>query len=111
MNSRASHVVNTGDVLNRWTNGRFLSTPHRAFNTADTPRCAIPFFFHPDEGTRIECLPTCADAANPPRFPVQTVGESMAWFRGQNYDHFWRRRRTRCSAWRSAPSCRCSIRW
>jgi len=80
-------VVNTGDVLNRWTNGRFLSTPHRAFNTADRPRYAIPFF-HPNEDTRIECLPTCTGEANPPRFPVQTVGEYMAWFRGQNYDHF-----------------------
>lgn len=81
-------VVNTGDILNRWTNGRFISTPHRAFNTAAAPRYAIPFFFHPDEATRIACLPTCTDAANPPRFPTQTVGEYMAWFRGQNYDHF-----------------------
>ena len=83
-----SFVVNTGDVLNRWTNGRFLSTPHRAVNLQPAPRYAIPFFFHPNETTRIECLPTCTDAANPPRFPAQTVGEYMAWFRGSNYDHF-----------------------
>ena len=81
-------VVNTGDVLNRWTNGRFLSTPHRAFNTANSPRYAIPFFFHPNEETVVECLPNCTGAGNPPRFPTQTVGEYMAWFRGQNYDHF-----------------------
>ncbi|MBL6455058.1 isopenicillin N synthase family oxygenase [Belnapia sp. T6] len=81
-------VVNTGDILNRWTNGRFLSTPHRAFNTMQSPRYAIPFFFHPDPETRIEALPTCVSEANPPRFPAQTVGEYMAWFRGQNYAHF-----------------------
>lgn len=81
-------VVNTGDVLNRWTNGRFLSTPHRAFNTAAAPRYAIPFFFHPNADTLVECLPTCTDAGNPPRFPAQTVGEYMAWFRNSNYDHF-----------------------
>jgi isopenicillin N synthase-like dioxygenase len=81
-------VVNTGDVLNRWTNGRFLSTPHRAFNKLASARYAIPFFFHPNSDTLIECLPSCTDASNPPKFPAQTVGEYMAWFRGSNYDHF-----------------------
>ncbi|MCR0983751.1 isopenicillin N synthase family dioxygenase [Roseomonas populi] len=80
-------VVNTGDVLHRWTNGRFLSTAHRAFNTTPTPRYAIPYFFHPNPDTLIKALPTCVDANNPPRFPEQTVAEYMAWFRGQNYDH------------------------
>ena len=81
-------VVNTGDVLNRWTNGRFLSTPHRAFNKLPKPRYAIPFFFHPNPETLIECLPTCSNIDQPPRFPAQTVGDYMAWFRGSNYDHF-----------------------
>ncbi|MBP0494401.1 isopenicillin N synthase family dioxygenase [Pararoseomonas indoligenes] len=81
-------VVNTGDVLNRWTNGRFLSTPHRAFNKEPKPRYAIPFFFHPNPETLIEALPGCTDAANPPKFPPQTVGDYMAAFRGANYDHF-----------------------
>jgi isopenicillin N synthase-like dioxygenase len=81
-------VVNTGDVLNRWSNGRFLSTPHRAVNTMPAPRYAIPYFFHPNPDTLIEALPSCTGPDNPPRFPAQTVGEYMAWFRGQNYAHF-----------------------
>jgi isopenicillin N synthase-like dioxygenase len=81
-------VVNTGDVLNRWTNGRFLSTPHRAFNKLPKPRYAIPFFFHPNPETLIECLPSCRHTDQQPRFPAQTVGDYMAWFRGSNYDHF-----------------------
>jgi len=80
-------VVNTGDVLHRWTNGRFLSTPHRAFSTSGVARYAIPYFFHPNPETSIAVLPTCTDAANPPRFPDGTVAEYIAWFRGQNYDH------------------------
>ncbi|WP_165943214.1 isopenicillin N synthase family dioxygenase [Roseicella aquatilis] len=83
-----TYVVNTGDVLNRWSNGRFLSTPHRAVNMQPRARYAIPFFYHPNPETSLECLPTCTDAANPPRFPAQTVGEYMAWFRNSNYDHF-----------------------
>ncbi len=87
-------VVNTGDVLNRWTNGRFLSTPHRALNTLPKPRYAIPFFFHPNPETLIECLPSCQDADRPPRFPPQTVDDYMAWFRGSNYDHFRKEKAT-----------------
>jgi isopenicillin N synthase-like dioxygenase len=80
-----SFVVNTGDVLHRWTNGRFLSTPHRAYNLSAGPRYAIPYFFHPNPDTLIDVLPGCNDA--PPRFEPMTVGEYMAWFRNQNYDH------------------------
>jgi hypothetical protein len=83
-----SFVVNTGDILNHWSNGRFISTPHRAFNVGTGPRYAIPFFFHPNKTTLIEALPTCTSADNPPRFEAQTVGDYMAWFRGSNYDHF-----------------------
>jgi len=82
-----SFVVNIGDVLHRWSNGRFLSTPHRAFNTSPGPRYAIPYFFHPNEDTLIDCLPSCAIEGETPRFPAMTTGEYMAWFRNQNYDH------------------------
>jgi isopenicillin N synthase-like dioxygenase len=82
-----SFIVNTGDVLHRWTNGRFLSTPHRAFNVSRQPRYAIPFFFHPDPDTLIDVLPTCAVPGEAPKFPAMTTGEYMDWFRGRNYDH------------------------
>jgi isopenicillin N synthase-like dioxygenase len=82
-----SFVVNIGDVLHRWSNGRFLSTPHRAFNTSAGPRYAVPYFFHPNPDTMIDCLPTCSVDGQAPRFPAMTVGAYMAWFRGQNYAH------------------------
>ena len=82
-----SFVVNTGDVLHRWTNGRFLSTPHRAFNVTEQPRYAIPFFFHPNPDTLIDVVPRCEVPGEAPKFPAMTTGEYMAWFRGRNYDH------------------------
>jgi isopenicillin N synthase-like dioxygenase len=82
-----SFVVNTGDVLHRWSNGRFLSTPHRAFNTSSGPRYAIPYFFHPNPDTMIDCLPSCRVAGEAPRFEAMTAGAYLAWFRGRNYDH------------------------
>ena len=42
-----SFAVNSGDILQRWSNGRFKSTPHRALPPVGTDRYAIPFFFGP----------------------------------------------------------------
>jgi isopenicillin N synthase-like dioxygenase len=82
-----SFVVNTGDILHRWSNGRFLSTPHRAVNRSGGARYAIPYFFHPNPDTMIDCLPSCAIPGEPPKFAPMTSDEYLAWFRSQNYDH------------------------
>jgi len=82
-----SYLVNTGDTLNRWTNGRFLSTPHRASNQSARERYAMPFFYDPNTDTMIECLSTCQGPGNPPKFPPQTYGEFYAWFIARNYAH------------------------
>lgn len=82
-----TYVVNTGDMLHRWSNGRFLSTPHRASNNSGAERYAIPYFCHPDPDFAMECLPSCTSAANPPRFPVQTPVEYMEWHKSRNYHH------------------------
>jgi isopenicillin N synthase-like dioxygenase len=80
-----SYLVNTGDTLNRWTNGRFLSTPHRASNHSGEERYAMPFFYDPNTDTMIACLPTCRGPENPPKHPPQTYGQFYAWFIQQNY--------------------------
>lgn len=80
-------VVNTGDMLHRWSNGRFLSTPHRAYNLSNTERYAIPYFCHPNSDFPMVCLPTCTDAAHPPRFPTQTPLEYIEWHKSKNYHH------------------------
>jgi isopenicillin N synthase-like dioxygenase len=82
-----SYLVNTGDTLNRWTNGRFLSTPHRASNNSGRERYAMPFFYDPNTDVMIECLPTCRDPDSPPKHPPQTYGEFYGWFIRKNYAH------------------------
>lgn len=62
-------IVNVGDLMARWTNGRFASTVHRAINRSGRRRWSIPYFFGTDAHARIEVLPTCTDASNPPRHP------------------------------------------
>lgn len=82
-----SFTVNTGDCLHRWSNHRFLSTPHRVVNPAGQERYAIPFFFDPNIDYRMECIPTCTDASNPPKHAPTSYLEYMLWFGSQNYAH------------------------
>ena len=80
-----SYAVNTGDMMVRWTNGRFKSTPHRALPPVGRHRYAIPFFLGPHMDTVIECLPTCQGPGNPPRFPPIAYGEYLTWWYDANY--------------------------
>jgi isopenicillin N synthase-like dioxygenase len=81
-----SYAVNTGDMMQRWTNGRFKSTPHRAVPPVGRHRYAIPFFLGPHIDTVIACLPTCQAPENPPRFPPITYAEYLTWWYDANYN-------------------------
>ena len=66
-------VVNLGDMMQRWTNDKWVSTLHRVvvpenLNDAMSRRMSIGYFMHPDYDARIECLPSCLGegARHPP---------------------------------------------
>ncbi len=81
-----SFVVNSGDMLHRWTNGRYKSTPHRALPPIGQDRYAIPYFFGPHLDTMIECLPTCQGPGDLPKFPPMTYDEYISWWYDANYN-------------------------
>jgi len=81
-----SFAVNSGDMMHRWTNGRFKSTPHRALPPVGRHRYAIPFFLGPRFDQVIECLPTCTGPGNPPRWKPITYAAWQEYWYDANYD-------------------------
>jgi isopenicillin N synthase-like dioxygenase len=47
-------VVNIGDLMARWTNDRFVSTPHRVVNSSGQARYSVGVFFDPSFDTVID---------------------------------------------------------
>lgn len=104
-----AYVVNGGDILHRWTNERFLSTPHRVRNISGVLRYAIPFFCDPDHDTVIECLPSCQSADKPAKYPPIKFGDYAVWFAAQRYNHM-AKVETKSEA-EIAPGARATERW
>lgn len=75
-------VVNVGDLLSRWTNDRWRSTLHRVIPVLSDDktirrRRSVPFFHEGNFDALVECLPTCADADNPAKYPPITGGDHV----------------------------------
>lgn len=65
-------ILNIGDILARWTNGRFNSTPHRVVNrSADRSRYSIGMFFDPNLDAIVEPLSLFAAAGSIARPPIR----------------------------------------
>ncbi|NNE85993.1 MAG: isopenicillin N synthase family oxygenase [Alphaproteobacteria bacterium] len=69
-------VVNTGEFLKRWTNGRFLPTPHRV-TVPKRDRYALTFHYSPADETVADPLDTCVGPDNPRKFEPKTFIQHM----------------------------------
>ncbi len=76
-----AYIVNVGDILMRWTNDRWVSTPHRVANPPTgwgERRLSVPFFFQANYDTVVECLPSCAVVGQAPKYQPISVGAYRA---------------------------------
>ncbi len=74
-------VVNVGDMLQRLTNNKFVSTTHRVVNPPKElwhqPRFSIPFFLHPKSTTRLDCIASCVTSDKPKQFEDISAGQYL----------------------------------
>mmetsp|Transcript_10714 Transcript_10714/g.19394 ORF Transcript_10714/g.19394 Transcript_10714/m.19394 type:complete len:390 (-) Transcript_10714:244-1413(-) len=72
-------TCNIGDMLSRWTNGLYRSTPHRVLRPrGGASRTSIPFFFEPNYRAEIVPMPSCCEATGrPARFSPIVYGDHL----------------------------------
>lgn len=74
-------IVNTGDLMQRWTNHVFCSTKHRVMIPTDDrvkqSRYSIAFFCHPNNDTEIACIESCLSEARPPLYSPISAGDYL----------------------------------
>ena len=79
-------VVNGGQLLLRWTNDRFLATPHRAINRSGGERYALAFFCDARIDWPIAAVPTTVGPDKPPRYETTYYTDYMVAYQKRTYD-------------------------
>ncbi|MDO6459407.1 2-oxoglutarate and iron-dependent oxygenase domain-containing protein [Granulosicoccaceae sp. 1_MG-2023] len=74
-----SFVINIGNMMARWSNDRYKSTPHRVFSPSGSARMSMPFFVEPDFDTEVSCLPNCCPPGEQPRYEPISAGDWMIY--------------------------------
>ena len=71
-------VVNVGDLLARWTNDKYRSTPHRVINSSGKERLSLVLAYDPDNETLIDPSIVCRDG-EAPKYDAITCGDYLNW--------------------------------
>ncbi|MSO76713.1 MAG: isopenicillin N synthase family oxygenase [Alphaproteobacteria bacterium] len=80
-------ICNLGNIMRRWSNDRFLSTPHAVIVEGDDHRYSIAYFHSPNPDRTLTCLPSCVSAANPAKHPPAVYRDLVLEFYRANYFH------------------------
>jgi isopenicillin N synthase-like dioxygenase len=75
-------VINTGDMMQVWSNDTYHAPVHRVLAMDACDRYSLPFFFNPSAQAQVSPLPTVVNEQNPNRYNPIEWGR----FRGKRSD-------------------------
>ncbi len=70
-------VCNIGDLLMRWSDDVYVSTPHRVVSPSGRERTSVAFFLDPNPDTVVGHLPLRGGADGPGRYPPITAADYL----------------------------------
>ena len=79
-------VVNVGDLLSRWSNGHYRSTPHRVLNQSQRERLSLVLAYDPNADTLIDPALFCTQGETA-RDEAITCGEYLEWRFAKAFDY------------------------
>ena len=71
-------IVNVGDLLARWTDGFYRSTPHRVINESSQERLSLVLAFDPNAETMIDARTIFGSEYLPKQEPI-SCGDYLSW--------------------------------
>ncbi|KAH7135909.1 hypothetical protein B0J11DRAFT_576464 [Dendryphion nanum] len=80
-------VVNIGDMIERWTNGKWRSTRHRVLHRGHGFRVSVPFFFEPNFNAVVKPLRKCVEETS--KVPVHQGGTYGEHLLGKVFSNFY----------------------
>jgi isopenicillin N synthase-like dioxygenase len=80
-------VCNIGEMMERWSNGRYRATPHRVVNLSGRDRYSQVMFLNPNYRAAIAPLPECTGPDDPPRYPPTTMGAFLTQMFNATFKH------------------------
>lgn len=75
---RDALVINLGDIVQVWSNDRYVAALHRVIASAAQPRFTVPFFLNPEYRTNYAPVPTMVSQSQPARYRQINWGEFRA---------------------------------
>ena len=79
-------IVNTGDLLEIWSNGRLRSTKHRVMTNGDVERFSAAFFFEPNYEAVV--APVVRNADEAPKYSAIKFGDYLLARYSETYADF-----------------------
>ncbi|MGB1311276.1 MAG: 2OG-Fe(II) oxygenase family protein, partial [Leucothrix sp.] len=79
-------VVNVGDLLSRWTDGAYKSTPHRVINTSGNERISLVLAYDPGPDTMVDARQVFGKDHKPSQDAI-SCGDYLSWRFGKAFTY------------------------